>query len=57
MKYQFVYLHVVALCLHELDSVCLNESDRAKENVPGSSIEYLFRHLQGRIFDVGTVIL
>ena len=24
MKYQFVYLNVVAVCLNELDSVCLN---------------------------------
>ena len=24
MKYQFVYLNVVPVCLHELDSVCLN---------------------------------
>ena len=24
MKYQFVYLNVVTVCLNELDSVCLN---------------------------------
>ena len=24
MKYQFVYLNVVSVCLNELDSVCLN---------------------------------
>ena len=24
MKYQFLYLNVVAVCLNELDSVCLN---------------------------------
>ena len=24
MKYQFAYLNVVAVCLNELDSVCLN---------------------------------
>jgi hypothetical protein len=24
MKYQFVHLNVVAVCLNELDSVCLN---------------------------------
>ena len=24
MKYQFVYLNVVAVCLNDLDSVCLN---------------------------------
>ena len=24
MKYQFVYLNVVTVCLNDLDSVCLN---------------------------------
>ena len=49
MKYQFVYLNVVAVCLNELDSVCLN-GWRAKENLPGGSLKYLFVYVKIRIF-------
>ena len=40
MKYQFVYLNVVAVCLNELDSVCLNgwagqgKPSRRKSKIP-----------------------
>ena len=49
MKYHFVYLNVVAVCLNELDSVCLN-GWAAKENVPEGSLKYLFVYLKFRIF-------
>ena len=45
MKYQFVYLNVVAVSLNELDSVCLNT-----ENLPGGSLKDLFVYLKIRIF-------
>ena len=49
MKYQFVYLNVVTVCLNELDSVCLN--GRAGQGKPsGGSLKYLFVYLKVRIF-------
>ena len=49
MKYQFVYLYVVAVCLNELDSVCLN--GLAGQGKPsGGSLKYLFAYLKVRIF-------
>ena len=48
MKYQFVYLNVVTVCLNESDSVCLN--GRAKENLPGGSLKFLFVYSKARIF-------
>ena len=49
MKYQFVYLNVVTICLNELDSVCLN--GRAGQGKPsGGSLKYLFVYLKARIF-------
>ena len=41
MKYQFVYLNVVTVCINEWDSVCLN--GRAGQGKPsGGSLKYLF---------------
>ena len=49
MKYQFVYLNVVTVCLNELDSVCLM-AGRAKKTLPGGSLKYQFVYLKIRIF-------
>ena len=49
MKYQFVYLNVVTVCINEWDSVCLN--GRAGQGKPsGGSLKYLFVYLKVRIF-------
>ena len=49
MKYQFVYLNVVRVCLNELDSRCLN--GWAGQGKPsGGSLKYLFVYLKIRIF-------
>ena len=45
MKYQFVYLNVLAVCLNELDSVCLN--GRASQGKPAN---FLLVYLNIRIF-------
>ena len=43
MKYQFVYLNVVAVCLNELDSVCLYKwLGGPRKTFPGGSLKYLF---------------
>ena len=51
MKYQFVYLNVVAVavCLNELDFVCLN-GWAGQGNLPGGSLKYLFVYLKICIF-------
>jgi hypothetical protein len=49
MKYQFVYLNVVTLCLNELDPVCLI-CWAGQGNLPGGSLKYLFVYLKIRIF-------
>ena len=49
MKYQFVYLNVVSVCLNELDSVCLN-GRAGQGNLPGGSLKYLFVYLKVRMF-------
>ena len=51
MKFQFVYVNVVTVCLSELDSVCLNlMAGQAKENLPGRSPQYLFVYLKVCLF-------
>ena len=51
MKYQLVYLNVVAVCLNDLDSVCLNGwAGQGKPSLPGASLKYLFVYLKIRIF-------
>ena len=49
MKYKFVYLNVVAVCLNELGSVCLN--GRAGQGKPSRRLsKYLFVYLKVCIF-------
>ena len=48
MKYQFVYLNVVTICLNELDSVCLN-GRAGQGKFAGGSLKYLFVYLKARI--------
>ena len=45
MKYEFVYLNAVTVCLNELDSVCLN--GRAGQGKPSRR---LFVYFKVRIF-------
>ena len=49
MKYQFVYLNVVAVCLNESDSVYFN-CWAGQGKPPGGSLKYLFVYLKIRIF-------
>jgi hypothetical protein len=49
MKYQFIYLNVVTVCLNELDSVCLN--GRAGQGKPSRRVSKIpVRILKVRIF-------
>jgi hypothetical protein len=49
MRYQFVYLNVVAVCINEWDSVCLNGG--AGQGKPsGGSLKNLFAYLKVNIF-------
>ena len=48
MKYHFVYLNVVTVCLNEMDSVCLN--GWAGQGKHSHSLKYLFVCLKIRIF-------
>ena len=50
MKYQFVYLNVVIVCLNELDSICLDGRAGQGKNLPGGSLKYLSLYLKVRIF-------
>ena len=54
MKYQFVYLNVVTVCLNELGSVCLN--GRAGQGKPSrTQSKYLFVYLKIHIFKCSTL--
>ena len=50
MKYQFVYLNVVTVCLNELDSVCL-DGPAGQGKPSGGSLKYLFVYLHVRKFE------
>ena len=49
MNYQFVYLNVVAVCLMNWIPY-VQMAGRAKENLPGGNLKYLFVYLKIRIF-------
>ena len=52
MKYQFMYLNRVTICLNDLDAVCLNgrAGQEKLSRRPGGSRKYLFVCLKIRIF-------